>query len=71
MIRSKETPKVGGEAGAGECVYHILNCKSKQIAGQCSFGLIVRYITISEKRGITQVKPEIRLFHANNLHYYA
>jgi hypothetical protein len=70
MIRSKETPKVGGEAGAGECVYHILNCKSKQIAGQCSFGLIVRYITISEKRVTAQAKPEISVFNAHNLHYY-
>jgi hypothetical protein len=48
MIRSKETPDVGGQAGAMECVYHILNCKSKQKQGQCSFGLIVRYIAILE-----------------------
>gem|GEM_PF-6203442 len=59
MVRSKEPPEVGEPAGAGKCLYHILNCKSKQKQGQCSFGLIVRYITILENRSLAKLKPDI------------
>lgn len=51
-------------------VYHILNCKSKQKQGQCSFGLIVRYITILENRSSHKSNRGFKPFTANNLRYY-
>ena len=70
MVRSKEPAEVGEQAGARECVYHILNCKSKQKQGQCSFGLIVRYITILENRPSHKSNRVFKPIPANNLRYY-
>ena len=70
MVRSKEPPEVGEQAGARECVYHILNCKSKQKQGQCSFGLIVMYITILENRSSDKLNRIFKPFPLNVLRYH-